>query len=98
MSKPKFTVKELLSELEDCKFAMQFMHMCLTSPKTNVYQYPEQTVEHLDRLNLIVSQRDMCFHSMTKEGCAGCLAGNKARKLHYSVNSKIGFTHKAYHG
>lgn len=86
----KFTVEELLNELEQNLNTIEFLHGCLTDP-TYKYAYPWMTVERIERLRKIVGKRNYCLHSApTEPGCRGCIDAAKRRELVHSVSDKIG--------
>jgi hypothetical protein len=66
--------KEVLKDaLHEAQWTVQFLHCCLTEPKTCKYEYPEQTLQRMEEWSAIAPCPTLCLHSRFHDDCPACV-------------------------
>lgn len=65
-------ILELELALQQSRHTIQFLHSCLTEPNFS-YEYPDQTLQLLGRIEKLCPPQKMCIHSGFNEDCESCV-------------------------
>ncbi len=72
MTKDEARIVLLEDQLIHSHYLITFLHGCLTSDKFK-YAYPEQTLQHLEKIESLLKVPHGCYHSRFTANCDVCV-------------------------